>query len=210
MRSVTYQQTLSHSPLLPSKRFMGPPRSATVDQLSVSQSLSSYGREVDPGLPRRSPTYQPSLSDSRLAQFLPQMGPSRSQRSTMDRSQPPISPWVERTSSLAAGTWDGREGEELLIELHLVRYQSHDSRRQYPDILQQCRCRVFELLNDGYRAPTRRIVIQGCEDERQLVSYCKTKQIPIKSQVLSNRFILMITGQGCLSTMFMSRAQAAK
>jgi hypothetical protein len=108
----------------------------------------------------------------------------------MDRPGSSISSSIVRPPSLAAGAWNGREGEELLIEAHLVWYESHGAQSQDPDSMQQSKCRIFELAKNGSNMLTRRIAIQSGEDEQQLVSYCKAEQIPFKSPVLSNRSVL--------------------
>ena len=135
------------------------------------------------------------------------MGPPRS---PMDQPRPSVSSSIAQPPSFSADPWDRREDEVLLIKVKLIQYRSHGVRSQDPDSMQQCHARVFEFVKHGPYILTRRIVIRSCEDEQKIVSYCKVEQISIDIQVLSNNFVLIIAGQGCIRMIFMSRAKTVK
>lgn len=112
-----------------------------------------------------------------------------------------------RSLSITPGTWEGKEGEHLLLEAHLIWFRSYGPRSQDPYKIDQCECRIFELLNDRYAMPTRRIVVRSCEHERQYVSYCKAVLLP---DMLLFRTILISNEQGYLSITFTSELKIAK
>lgn len=103
---------------------------------------------------------------------------SQSPRSTRPIHPPPSPkrPSVDKPSkapsrSLAEGAWEGRGGEYVLVEAPLYRYWSHGSSNQNPDTMGESTFRIFELVNDKYSIPTRRIAIRSREHEEQFVSY---------------------------------------
>lgn len=56
-----------------------------------------------------------------------------------------------------------------------MRYHSDGGMNQLTKGMSQCECRVFELVDNKYTIPTRRISIRSCEGEEQHVSYCKMR-----------------------------------
>jgi len=104
----------------------------------------------------------------------------------------------------ATDVWESREGEKLLIETQFVQCQCFGPRRQDPENMAQCDCRIFELANEVCGIPTKRIVLRSCEDESHYVSYCKSRWNfnvrKIKSRLNDN-------AQGCLWTLLTSRSR---
>ena len=150
-----------------------------LDQQSLSRSVSTPATQPmgpPPPPPRRSTVAQPSLSQSQLAdsaQITDLPVPSRP--FTVDKPVSSSSSSNAPLRSLAESAWEGREGEDILVEARLERYRSRGPRSQDPDEMRQCDFKIFELMSDRYNIPTRRITIRSCEREEQCISYCETR-----------------------------------
>ena len=149
-----------------------------LDQQSLSRSMSTPAAQPmgPPPPPRRSTVAQPSLSQSSLAHSAQITDlPVLSRPFTVDKPVSSSSSSKAPSRSLAESAWEGREGEDILVEARLEWYRSHGPRSQDPDEMRQCDLRIFELMSDRYNIPTRRITIRSCEREEQRISYCKTR-----------------------------------
>ncbi len=69
--------------------------------------------------------------------------------------------------------------EDLVFESESIIISSEfsSSRNPQPQTIEQGECRIFELLNDEYSMPTRRIVIRNRECPQDFISYYKTPDI---------------------------------
>ena len=151
---------------------------------------------------------QPSSSQSVLAQPIhpPPSPPSPPlvRRPTVDKPGSSYSLSKAPSRPLAEGAWEGREGENILLEAPRTLYWSHEPRNKDPDEMRQCDLRIFELVNDRYSIPTRRIAIRSHELEEQCASYCKTRRIV---DIIGTRIMLIAREQGCLWITYMSRSR---
>lgn len=141
--------------------------------------------------PQRPPIDLPSLPGPPSTPSI--HSPSSSRHSFVDKvaSSPPST--MAPSRSFAEGAWEGRKEEYLLLEAPSHRYWSHKPSNQIPDIMGHCDFRIFELVNDQYSIPTRRIAIRNFEHKEQCESHCKTRWF---IRLLRNRIMLIASGTG--------------
>ena len=125
-----------------------PFRSSTLDQRSSSQS----------SLPQSEPPASPPPQPRRFNTDEPVYIRSESNVPSPSRSE---------------GTWECREGEDILMEDQVEQCLSRSSSSQYADDMGQCYFRIFEIGKDGYSLPSRRIAIRSCENGKQCLSICE-------------------------------------
>jgi len=156
---------------------MVPTRTSPPPKVSESRPLPplSFARGVVSPPLRRFTVDQPSSSDSPSAHSAQSLSPPPPppRRFTLDEPVHSSSSSKAPSRSLSEGAWDARDGEHVLVEAQVERYMSHGSTRQESDNMRQCDCRIFELMNDSYIIPTRRIAIRSSEHEELFISYCE-------------------------------------
>ncbi len=62
-------------------------------------------------------------------------------------------------------------------ESGLTSCKSSGRREQKPDSMNQCECKVFDLLNDEYSIPSRRIVIRSLVYPQHFISSCEHAKV---------------------------------
>ena len=126
--------------------------------------------------------------------------PPTPRRPTVDKPVSSHSLSKAQSRPLTEGAWEGREGEHILVEAPRTLYRCHKPRNQDLDEMSQCDFKIFELVNERFSIPTRRIAIRSREHEGKCVSHCKTRWI-------ADMIVLMAREQGCLWIMYMSTSR---
>jgi len=193
---IVHQISWSKSAFGPSPLPVGPhSRSFTIDQPSSSKTQSKSSPPLMGTPPKRSMTHDPPPSlaflTSALQPLLSHTFPPTATHQRLSSSD------SSSAGSLLGATdvWESREGEELLIEAQFVQCRCFGPRRQDPERMPQCDCRIFELANEVCGLPTKRIALRSCQDEGHSVSYCKSRWT---FNIRKIKFRLNDTAQGCL------------
>lgn len=127
-------------------------------------------------------TRQPSLPLNPLTTSVHNSSNHLPRRFTCDQPGSSGSSSTTRSLPLAIDAWESRKDEIMLIETQLkwsksqlMRYHSDGGTNPFTKGMSQCECRLFELVDDNYTIPTRRIAVRSREGEEQHVSYCKMR-----------------------------------
>lgn len=174
-------ESIAFSPRASTSPFAGPSQSSNTLPTRTWPSPNTTGdslsmRSFHSAQLTQSPSEPQSLSRSVSTPATQPFGPPHPpQRSIVDKPASSHRSSEEASYSPAGGAWEGRVGEDILVDAPINRFQSHGPRNQDSDKLRQCDLKIFEIVNERYSIPTRRIAIRSCENEQHCVSYCKTR-----------------------------------
>lgn len=181
--SVPSDSRAAASPRVPASQIAGPSRTLSMVPIRASTQPKVFeSRPVPPISFARSvvspPFRRPTIDQSSSSRF-PSAHSTQSLSPPPSRGFPPDEPVYSSSSSeapsrsLSEGAWDARDGENVQVEEQVYCDMSHGSTRQEPDNMRQYNLRIFELVNDSYNIPTRRIAIRSFEHEEICYSYCE-------------------------------------